>query len=130
MNYNETQQKLILREMESGLLALVAVDSETGKYEVIYSDGAYRNYENRYQGDDFFESWLSVGLSLVHPDDRLRMAEEISRPHLEKVFAESSEYVTECRFIAGGGQQNGLIRIVRRKSEPNVYVISIWNTGR
>ena len=57
MNYNETQQKLILRSMEQDILAIVAVDLETEEYEVVYSDGAYKNFENRYHKKDFFSAW-------------------------------------------------------------------------
>ena len=61
MNYDETQQKLILRKMNPNLLALVAVDTATDDFEVIYTNGAYREYENRYQGKEFFDKWIQRG---------------------------------------------------------------------
>lgn len=62
MNYSETQQKMILREIEKDLLAIVAVDMQTSGYEVIYSDGAYKEFGNRHGDPDFFLVWKEEGL--------------------------------------------------------------------
>ena len=130
MQYSESEQKRILREMERDLLALVAVEQKSGKYEVLYSDGAYREYENCYQGADFYAQWESRGLPLVHPDDREAMRGLLSRENVARKFssAESLSYV--CRLLTRKGYAYARINAVRDAAEKGVFVVSIRNIDR
>ena len=92
VNYDETSQKRILREMERDLLAIIAMDLETDEYEVIYSGGAYRNFENRYHNKDFFAAWNEVGIALVFEPDRERMRREISKEYLLDKLSENRTF--------------------------------------
>ena len=127
MNYDETIQKQIVREMERDLLAIVAVDVETDEYEVIYSDGAYRNFENRYHREDFFSAWNRAGIALVFEPDRDRMRYEISKEHLLGELSEKETYNTICRFFVGGEPEYCRIKVARDVVEKGNLIISVRN---
>ena len=127
MGYNETKQKLILREMESDLLAIVAIDAETDDYEVIYTDGAYREFANGYRNEGFFPVWLERGIPLVHGPDRERMAREISKDFLLERLSGGSPYYTVCRFDIGGRPTYCRIKVARDVVEPGNIVLSFRN---
>ncbi len=130
INYNEDQQKKILREMERDLLALIAVDIETENYEVIYSDGAYKEFENSYQRSDFFKEWISSGVSQVYEPDRQRMSEEISKAFLLGQLRENDVYSTVCRFVVEGRPAFCRIKAARDIIESGNLIISIRNVDR
>ena len=46
-NYTQPEQKKILQIMESDILVLIVIDTATDEFEVIYSDGGYRDYNSR-----------------------------------------------------------------------------------
>ena len=98
MNYTETQQKLILREMERDILAIVAIDLRGDEYEVIYSDGAYKNYKNRYRSKDFFASWEKYGIPQVYEPDRARRLAEISLENLTEKLSSGGDFYTIARL--------------------------------
>ena len=74
IDYTEEEQKLIVHEMESEIMTMVAVDTVTNEFEVLYADNKNRKYENRFKGPDFFESWQRIGMGQVFPDDRSRIS--------------------------------------------------------
>ena len=127
LNYDETQQKIILREMEKDLMTLVAVDMMTGEYEVIYSDGAYKNYENRYHRDNFFEAWITIGIPFVFEPDRFRMSYEISKEHLTTQLEKSDSFNTICQFIINDEPKYCRIKVAKDILETGNIVISIRN---
>ena len=127
MNYGETEQKIILREMERDILALVALDLNDGSYEVIYSDGAYKQFDNRYRRENFFEAWKNTGCSLIFEPDRARMASEISMENLRKVFEKEDSFITRCRFFVNDSPTWCRIKIIRNPVESGTVVMGIRN---
>ena len=127
MNYQETEQKIILREIEKDLLAMVAVNLNTSAYEVIYSDGAYRHFGNRFGGKDFFAVWQNEGRELIAGEDQPGIFGEISREHLREVFRDNDSYTTKCRFLVNEVPSWCRIRIIRTPVEPETVVIGIHN---
>ena len=118
MQYSETEQKRILREMEDELLALVAVDRRTEAFEVIYSDGTYRDYENRHHGTHFYEAWKRCGLQQVFAPERERMRQVISRENVERRFAEADSFTVVTRFVVQGEPAYCRIRLSRDADRP------------
>ena len=127
MNYQETEQKKILRSIERGLLALLVIDPETRAYEVIYSDEAYKSYPNRYSGKDFFHAWQTTGLSLIYEPDRLRMKGEISCASLQEAMRTAGTFLTRCRFFVRGNPAWCAIKVVRNPVDPETWVLGIRN---
>ena len=127
MDYDETQQKIILREMEEELLAIVAINMDTEEYEVIYSDNAYKNYGNRFHNSNFFYYWVTVGLSQIYEGDRERMKHEISRENLLDRLKNSDSFSTICQFYAGGRPAYCRVKVAKDVLEKGVVIISIRN---
>ena len=127
MNYNETEQKRILREIENEILALVAINIDTEKYEVIYSDSSYREYHNRFRGEKFFEKWAEFGIPQIYPPDREKMLKEISRENLLKRLKEHDSYVTVARFINYNVPVYCRVKAAVNTFEPDVLILSIRN---
>ncbi|MBQ8994864.1 MAG: histidine kinase [Oscillospiraceae bacterium] len=130
MRYSETQQKMILREMERDILALVAVDLESGDFEVIYSDGAYRNYDDLSVRHDFFSAWQTVGVSLVYEEDRMKAKEILNRDYLVSKLANGQDFYTVLRFIVDGKPAYCRIKVAESQFEEGTIVISIRNIDR
>jgi len=130
MNYSETKQKMILREMERDLMALLAVDIDTDEFEVIYSDGAYKSYKNRYRGTDFFGAWIKSGIPQIHEPDRRRIAREISKEYLLAQLKTSDSFNTICQFLVDGKPTYTRIKAARDVLETGNLVISIRNIDR
>ena len=127
LEYREEDYKAILRIMEQDLLALLAIDLQSEEYEVIYSDGAYRNFENRYRNVGFFQAWKQVGLKQMDESDRGRMEKEISKEYLAARLKSADTYTTICRFLVDGKPAYCRIRIRRDVLEPGVVILSIRN---
>ena len=127
MNYDETQQKRILREMEKDLLAILAINLANDDFEVIYSDGAYKDYKNRFHEKDFFYYWVKSGLRLIYEEDRFRMRAEITHKNLEEQLKDKDAYYTICRFIIDGRPAYCRIKAAKSVLEEDVVIISIRN---
>ena len=130
MNYNESEQKQILRELEDDLLALIAVDLKNDLFEVIYSDGSYHEYENRYQRRDFFEKWRNEGIYTVYEPDREHMLAVMDREYLLKALEREDVFITTVRFLRSGIPASCRIKAAFRQSEPDVLLISIRDIDR
>ena len=130
MNYDETQQKLILRNMDKELLALLAIDMATDDFEVIYSDGTWREFEDRYRRKDFFAMWRRDAIPLICEVDRERMCEEIQKEFLLKKLKKEDEYSTLCRFIVTGRPAWCRIKVAADIVEQGNLVMSIRNADR
>lgn len=126
-NYTERDRNRILRAMESDILALVAVDTVTDDFQVLYSDGAYRDFGEGHRGKRFFDMWKTVGASLMAEADRERMVSEISRDALLFELSRSDAYATICRFMRGGSEAFCRVRVKKDVIEPDTLVISIRN---
>ena len=130
VNYDETSQKRILREMERDLLAIIAIDLETDEYEVIYSGGAYRNFENRYHNKDFFAAWNEIGIKLVFDPDRERMRREISKECLLDKLSENRTFYTICRFFVEEGPIYCRIKVARDVLKRGDLVMGVRNVDQ
>ena len=125
LNYDEQDQKLILRVMAKDFLALLAIDLETDDYEVIYSNGAYKEYAPRYRRKRFFDAWLHKGIPLIVPEDRERMKVDLAKDHVLNQLATHKEYETKCQFVIQGKPTHCRIKAARDVLEPGVLVLSI-----
>ena len=130
MNYHETEQKMILREAERDILALLVVDPSSEEYEVIYSDEAYRRFENRYRRCNFFTAWAEIGVNLIHEPDRARMLQELSKEQLLAALNEDDIFLTRCRFIANDKPIWCQVKASWNPVEAGTIVISIRNIDR
>ena len=130
MNYHETEQKMILREAERDILALLVVDPSSEEYEVIYSDEAYRRFENRYRRNNFFTAWAEIGVNLIHEPDRARMLQELSKERLLVALNEDDIFLTRCRFIANDKPIWCQVKASWNPVEAGTIVISIRNIDR
>ena len=130
MNYRETEQKLLLREMDKELLAMLVIDPETEEYEVIYTNGAYREFRNRYHQTGFFERWNSIGMSLMYEADRERMSREISRNNLKACQGKAELLITKCRFMMESDPNWCRIKVMRNPLDKKTVVLGIRNVDQ
>ena len=130
MNYQETEQKILLREMEQELLAVLVIDLNSEDFEVIYTNGGYRNYGNRFTGQHFFSYWRKTGLNKIYEEDRVRMKKEISRENLTEVFGREERFITRCRFMVQGKPTWCRIKVIRNTLDPETVVFGIKNVDQ
>ena len=130
INYTQEEEMRIVREMESEIAAVIAIDIHTDAYKIIYTDNIDRKYESFFQGDDFFDPWRNGVMMTVYDDDRARVYEEMSKDNLLKSTENGRCFTTLCRFANSNGYSSCRIKAERDKNNENTLVISIRNIDR
>ena len=126
-DYTEGDRDRILHLLEEDLLALLAIEPDTGAYEVVYTDSSARDLAPPVRGDDFFGVWRTQGLPSVAAEDRDRMAREISRAFLLDQLQIAPVYNTTCRFLIHGEPVYCRIRVRSDAPDPGTIVLGIRN---
>ena len=126
-DYTEGDRDRILHLLEEDLLALLAIEPETGAYEVVYTDSSARDLAPPVRGDDFFGVWQMHGLPSVAAEDRARMARETSLDFLLDQLKIAPVYNTTCRFLIHGEPVYCRIRVRRDAPDPGTIVLGIRN---
>lgn len=128
--YTGRDKAMIMQAMESDILALIVIDTNTDDFQVVYSDGGYRDFGEAHRGVKFFDMWASIGVSLMPEEDRKRMASEISKDALLFALEKADTYSTICRFGRKRDETYCLVRVKKDVIEPDTLVISIRNVDR
>ena len=122
MHYSETQQKTILRRTERDILALVAVDLDTEEFEVLYTNGGYRDYRNRFHGSHFFTWWEHTALPRIYEEDRELFLNAFSKEKIIKELEMHGVFAMTYRLIDSGSPIYASLKVTRVQGENKIIL--------
>ena len=102
------------------------VDSSNGEYVRFTDNISYDDEDTKEVDRDFFACYRRDNESLVHPEDRERVFNELERDHLITVLEDKEQHIVEFRFVINDNVRYSRLSVMWSNDRTH-FIISIEN---